>query len=339
MVGKEELEAVTRVINSGVLSGFTGNVKGHLGGEEVQALEKEWCERFEVKHAVAVNSASSGLYCALAAIDIQPEDEVIVTPYSMTISATVPLLFGAVPVFADIERRYYCLNPRRVKEKITSKTKAIIVVDLFGLPYDADALNKIAAEQGIYIIEDAAQAIGATYKGRYAGTLGDIGVFSLNVHKHIQCGEGGIVVTNNNDLAERVRLMRNHAEAVIHDRFWRGENFNKRNANMVGMNLRMTELEAAVARVQLSKLDRILENVRNYAEQFDVSVRPDCKHSYYSIPTTKYRAKDNYREGYIKPIYKMPVFQSRGYTVRCPVCEEVERNIALVIPPPECFEV
>lgn len=335
-MGRKELEAVTRVINSGVLSGFMGNVRGHRGGLEVQALEKEWCDYFKVEHAIAVNSASSGLYCALGAIGIEPGDEVIVTPYSMTISATVPLLFGATPVFADIEPYHYCLDPRSIEMEITPKTKAIIVVDLFGLPYDSEAINAIANAHGIYIIEDAAQAAGATYKNKFAGTLGDIGVFSLNVHKHIQCGEGGVIVTDNTRLAERLRLMRNHAEAVVHDKLWRGLSVDKENVQLVGMNLRMTELEAAVARVQLTKLESILKNVRGWAEKYSVRVRKDCTHAYYRVAI---RQTTN-STGYIEPIYLMPVFQSRGYKRGiCPTCEWVNKNITLLAPPKECFDV
>jgi len=337
MMDKRELEAVTRVINSGVLSGFMGNIRGHSGGPEVQALEKEWCDYFNTKHAVAVNSATSGLYCALGAIDTRPGDEIIVTPYSMTTSATMPLLFGAVPVFADIEGCYFCLDPSSVERAITPKTRAIIVVDLFGHPYDSEAINYIADSRGIYVIEDAAQAIGATYKNKYAGTLGDIGVFSLNVHKHIQCGEGGIIVTDNDRLAERLRLLRNHAEAVTHDRLWRGLPFNKSDSHLVGMNLRMTELEAAVARVQLTKLGAILKEVHAWAEPYKVRIREGCTHTYYRV-VLPVPLKD--ATGYIKPIYKMPVFQSRGYrNDLCPKCEYVNEHIMLIAPPEKCFNV
>lgn len=336
MEGKEELEAVTRVIKSGTLSGFMGNIRGHRGGVEVQALEKEWCDYFNTRHAIAVNSASSGLYCALAAVDIQPGDEVIVSPYSMTISATVPLLFGAVPVFVDIESDYFCIDPWKVEEAITSKTKAIIPVDLFGHPYNYPAIKEIVDSYGIYVIEDAAQAIGAKYGYLYAGTLGDIGIFSLNVHKHIQCGEGGVIVTNDDRLAERLRLVRNHAEAVTHDRYWRGLEYDKLDVRLVGTNLRMTELEAAVARVQLNKLDIILENVRKFAEQFNVKTAKGCTHSFYRIAE---RVPEE-ATGYITPLYQMPVFQARGYGGHlCPNCEYINKVIRLVAPPEECFNV
>src|SRR5574341_1205170 len=215
-VGKEEEKAVLRVIKSGVLSRFLGSWhEDFYGGPEVRAFEKEWAKYFNVKHAIAVNSATSGIYCAMGATGVGPGDEVIVSPYTMTASSVAPLIYNAIPVFADIEEDYFCLSPESVEERITERTKAIIVVDIFGQPYDADKINAIAKKYDLFVIEDCAQAPGATYKGKYAGTLGDIGIFSLNYHKHIHTGEGGVAVTNNDELAEKIRLIRNHAEAVV----------------------------------------------------------------------------------------------------------------------------
>lgn len=386
MIGKEEKAAVLRVLDSGILSGFKGNwSEDFYGGHEVKSLEKEWAEYFGVKHVIAVNSATSGLWAACAAIGLKPPcqqyydrhmDEVIVSPYSMTCSASIPLHFGAKPVFADIEEDYYCLDPKSVEERITERTKAIIVVDLFGQPYDADVINEIAERKGneydhkIYVIEDAAQAAGAKYKGRYAGTLGDIGVYSLNVHKPIQCGEGGVVVTNDDDLAFRLRLCMNHSEAVMNDLqnkvykpmgntdwvrldkldednlFEQGIDVNDVTIwSLVGMNLRMTELSAAIAREQLKKLDGIIKIQQKYAEYFPVKVRPECEHSFYRYAFTieskapqidmflykkMMRDKINIKHHYIKPIYQMPLFKSLGYEDGlCPVCEQVDENIVL----------
>ncbi len=329
MIGQEEREAVLRVIERGILSGYQGNWSdAFYGGPEVKALEEEWANRFGAKHTITCNSATSGLWMACAAIGLNPGDEVIVTPYSMTCSASIPLHFGAKPLFADIEPDYFCLDPKSIEERITERTKAIIVVDLFGQPYDADAINAIAKKHGIAVIEDAAQAVGATYKGRYAGTLGDIGIFSLNRHKHIQCGEGGVVVTNNDDMAMRLRLAMNHGEAVNNDMQ------DARYSGIVGLNLRMTELQAAVAREQLKKLGKILAKVQSYAGNFGVKVRPGCEHAFYRY-ASKAMAEDQFgfyrqKRGYIKPIYRMPLFRSLGYPDGlCPTCEDVEENIVL----------
>jgi dTDP-4-amino-4,6-dideoxygalactose transaminase len=348
MIGKEELQAVQRVIESKVLSGYRGSWGDWFyGGDEIKALEKEWAEYFGVKHAICCNSATSGLWLACAAIGLkpwvwnskirnyQPEiQEVIVTPYSMTCSASIPLHFGANPVFADIEEDYFCLDPASVESKITAYTKAIIVVDLFGQPYDADAINAIAKKHNIMVIEDAAQACGAKYRDRYAGTLGDIGVYSLNVHKHIQCGEGGIVVTDNDELAFRIRLAMNHAEAINND-LNRQPVIEDANYGMVGLNLRMTELSAAIAREQLRKLDNILKVYQENAKYFPVKVRPECtsafyKYAYTEVAKEKIPDKFNFKKHYIDPIYKMPLFKTMGYEPGlCPVCEKVEGNIVL----------
>lgn len=390
-IGQEEKEAVLRVLDSGVLSGYKGNwSESFYGGPEVRALEKEWAEYFGVKHAVVCNSATSGLFLACAAVGLQQNhidinkkciverkfegpfsppyyipkyqpDEIIVSPWSMTCSASIPLHFGAKPIFADIEEDYFCLDPKAVEAKITPNTKAIIVVDLFGCPYAADEINAIAKKHGIYVIEDAAQAIGAKYKGKYAGTLGDIGVFSLNVHKHIQCGEGGVVVTDNNELAFRLRLLMNHSEAVMNDMVKKETlepNAEWKNLDLVGLNLRMTELQAAIAREQLKKLAGILEIVRDNAKYFPVKVRPECESSFYRYAYTgndSFGHIDKWPEGraigfeatkehggksyywlfnrkrhYITPLHRLPLFRHLGYPDNlCPVCEKVEENIVL----------
>ena len=253
-IGKEEEDAVKRVFDSGVFSRFLGCWhEDFYGGPQVRMLEKEWAEHFNVKHAIAVNSATSALYCAIGAIGVGPGDEVIVSPYTMTASATAPLIYNAIPVFADIEEDYYCLSPDSIEERITKNTKAIVAVDIFGQSYDADRINAIAGKHDLFVIEDCAQAPGAKYKGKWSGTLGDIGIYSLNYHKHIHTGEGGLLVTDDEELADKLRLIRNHAEAVVEAKGYSSL------VNMLGFNYRMTEIEAAIAREQLKKLEILLE--------------------------------------------------------------------------------
>lgn len=356
-IGEEEKKAVNQVLDSGVLSRFLGCWhKDFHGGSQVQALESEWAKYFKVKHAFSVNSCTSGLYCAVGAVGIEPGDEVIVSPYTMTASAVTPLIYNAIPVFADIEEDYFCLDPKSVEKKITSRTRAIIVVDILGLPYDADAINKIAKKHGLFVIEDTAQAPGALYKGRFTGTLGDIGVYSLNYHKHIHCGEGGIVVTDNDKFAERISLIRNHAEAVVEDKGVSDL------SNMLGFNFRMTEVEAAISRCQLKKLKSLLkkrqENCAYLAKRLSripaiiaPKLRPDCTHAYYVHPF-KFKeeiagvSRDKFIEavraelaaaelrtddkvlvscGYAKPLYLQPLYQkrialgSKGYPFNSPL--------------------
>lgn len=342
---QKELRAVKRVLDRGILSGYLGVWhKSFYGGIEVNALEKEWAKYFKVKHAIAVNSATSAIYAAVGAVGVGPGDEVIVTPFSMSCSAVAPLVYGAIPVFADIEPNYFCLDPKSVEKRITKYTKAILVVDLFGQPYDVDAINALAKKHNLYVIEDAAQAAGAKYRGKYAGTLGDIGIFSLNVHKHIHTGEGGMVVTDNDKLAERVRLIRNHAEAVID-----GQPTYETLVNMVGFNYRMTEVTAAMAREQLNKLNFLFkkrqENVKYLNEKLAkipcvdiMPVRKNCTHSFYlqglkydsqkmlGIHRNKYvdavkaelmpyelRELEGVKigSGYVKPLYLQPLYQKR----------------------------
>jgi dTDP-4-amino-4,6-dideoxygalactose transaminase len=255
VIGEAEKKAAMRVLDSGILSKYLGCWEPDFyGGTEVQALEKEWANYFGVKHAIAVNSCTSGLQAAVGALGIGPGDEVIVSPYTMAASASAPLVYGAIPVFADIEPDYFCLDPKSVEAKITPRTKAIIVVDLFGQPYNREALNALAKKHNLKIIEDCAQGPGSKLDGKFAGTLGDIGVYSLNYHKHIHTGEGGMIVTDNDELAERLQLIRNHAEAVV------GDKGTQNLVNMVGYNFRLTEIQAAIARELLKKLEKLVDD-------------------------------------------------------------------------------
>ena len=341
-IGEEEFQEVKKVFESQVISRFLGAWhEDFYGGEQIQALEKEWADFFCIKHAIAVNSATSALYCAVGAIGIEPFDEVIVTPYSMTCSAIAPLIYNAIPVFADIEPDFFCLDPKSVEARITDRTKAIIVVNLFGQPYSAE-INKIAKRHNLKIIEDNAQSPYARRGGSFAGTLGDIGVFSLNYHKHIHCGEGGILVTNDDRLADKLRLIRNHAEAVVDAK---GET---ELANMIGFNYRMTEIDAAIARKQLKKLPSLVSNRLENVDYLESKIRDmpcftlpkvriDCTHVYY-VHTLLYDESKTgihrnrfveavraelapivLREtegvklgyGYVKPIYLQPIFQKK----------------------------
>jgi perosamine synthetase len=346
-VGAEEREAVGRVIDSGVLSGFYGSYDiGFRGGPQVRALEQEWAHHFGVRHAVAVNSATSGLMAAVGAAGLGPGDEAIVTPMTMSATATALVIWGVVPVFADVEPEHFCLDPEAVERAITPRTRAIVVTDLFGQPYDAPAINAIAERHGLQVIEDAAQAPNARLGERYAGTLGHLGIHSLNYHKHIHSGEGGLVCTDDDRLADRLRMIRNHAEAVAGERIADEPDLDL--ANMVGFNFRMTELEAAIAREQLRKLPGLvaerLRNVRGLEERLaglpclrPAPVRAGAQHVYYShpwlyersaaglsrerfigavaaeLPASELREDDGplLYAGYGQPLYRLPMYRRR----------------------------
>jgi perosamine synthetase len=332
-LGEEEKIAVMEVLDNGILSKFLATWSSDFyGGPRVQKLEQEWVDYFGVKHAISVNSATSGLYAAAGAAGIGPGDEVIVSPYTMTSSATAALIYGAIPVFADIDPEIFCITPESIKKCITPYTKAIIVVDIFGHPADMDEIVKIAQKHKLLIIEDAAQAPGAKYYGQYVGTLADMGVFSLNYHKTIQCGEGGIIVTNDDDLADRLRLIRNHAEVVVKNKGT--ENI----VNMIGFNYRMTEIEAAIASEQLKKLEKLVvprieaadyltERLSKLPGLTPPVVRPSVRHGYYvyairydanalGVPRDRFVAAIKaegipINAGYVEPIYLEPVYQRR----------------------------
>src|SRR5262245_8466773 len=215
-IGAADKRAVLAVMDSGVLSGFYGSPGAKfLGGPKVREFEARWAEKFRYRHAVAVNSGTSGLMAAVGAIGIGPGDEVICSPYTMSASATCVLFYGGVPVFADIDPETMCLDPLSIAQRITPRTKAILVVHLFGRAAPMNEIVALARRHRLKVIEDAAQAPGALQDGRPVGALGDIGVFSLNYHKHIHTGEGGVIVTDDDELAERSRMIRNHGENVI----------------------------------------------------------------------------------------------------------------------------
>ncbi len=253
-IGEEELSVATEVLKSGNLSGFFGSWSDRFyGGQQVREFEKEWAALFEVDHAVSFNSWTSGLVAAVGAIGISPGNEVIVSPWTMSASAAAILAWNAIPVFADIDRKTYNLCPRAVEKAITPRTKAIMMPLIFGSAGGLIEVKRIAQENGLVLIEDAAQTPYVRTEAGWAGTIGDIGGFSLNYHKHIHTGEGGMAVTDNPEYAEKMRLIRNHGEAVVEDK---GQ---EDITNCLGFNFRLGEIEAAIGRVQLGKLPNVVE--------------------------------------------------------------------------------
>jgi perosamine synthetase len=369
-IGKEEEQAALRVVRSGVLSGYYGsNCPEFYGGENVRGLEREWAAAFGAKHACATNSATSALSVSIGAAGISPGDEVIVTPYSMSATATAILHFGGIPVFADIEDEYFGLDPKSVEKKITPRTKAVMVTNLFGHAARLGELKAIADRHNLILIEDCAQSPGAVYQGKMAGTIGHMGIFSLNCHKNIQTGEGGVLVTDDRRFAKRSQLIRNHAEAVI------GSGMEVDDlSNMVGHNYRMTELEAAVGREQLKKLgalnaarQELCLHLSSRLAEIKGLVPPrigkGATHVFYVYPLTLDRSKIRigtglfaralaaegmpFRAGYTTPIYLLPMYAKRiayghdGYPFSlrpglryskgdCPVVEEVEAERLLL---------
>ncbi len=283
-----EVEAVSKVVKSGILSGFIGAAgDAFLGGPEVQKFEKKVKSYFGVKHAISVNSWTSGLIAAVGSIGLEPGDEVITTPWTMSATAMSILHWNAIPVFADIDKETYNISPSEVRKKITKKTKAILSVDIFGQSADTDTLMKIAKEYDLKVISDSAQAPGTHYKNSYTSTNVDIGGFSFNYHKHIHCGEGGVLITNDDKLANKMRLIRNHAESVIDE-----DTDNENLVNMIGHNFRLGEIEAVIASAQLDKLKENVLSRQRAADQLTKAIRDlpgiktpfvskDSTHAYY----------------------------------------------------------
>lgn len=330
-MGEAEVEAACAVVRSGRLSGFFGSAgPEYLGGPRVCAFEAAWAREVGSRHAVSVNSATSGLIAAMGAIGLSPGDEVILPPTTMSATAMAPLVYGGIPVFADIEPATFCLDTAAVEANITQRTRAILAVNLFGHPAQLARLRALADRRGLVLVEDSAQAPAALENGRRCGTVGHIGVYSLNWHKHIHTGEGGLVVTEDDDLAERLRRIRNHGENVV------GQCDDP--TNMVGFNFRLTEIQAAIGSVQLRDLARHVERRRRLARALTdglagldgitpPTTRPGCTHDHY-VWAARYDAEhvgvgratfsraleaEGFLNavGYVAPLYRLPLFRKR----------------------------
>ena len=318
------------------LSGYLGG--SPKGGYYCQKLEEEFADAIGSKYAIVCNSATSGLVAACAAAGVGSDSAVITSPYTMSASAAAPKSLGANIVFGDIEAETFSLfRMWHNKPPPSMPYKAVIVTNLFGHPAKLRLMRDSADRTGLTMIEDCAQSPFAVEHGKHAGTHGHMGICSFNVHKHLQSGEGGIVVTDNEDYAQAVRRYVNHGELAGDTR--------------VGLNLRMTEVTAAIALAQVRRRDALINSRIELAMELTKMVEPyacedlrlpvtrgGCKHVYYCWPLLVRKEREFFvqalcaegvpvRAGYVKPLYQMPAF--RQETGSWPVTAKVESEIVL----------
>lgn len=240
-IDNEEKQEVIKVLDENALTSASRN-----GGKRVQEFESSLRTFLNVKHAISVNSGTAALHAALLALDIKADDEVLLPSFTFVATANSVIASGAKPVFVDINTKDYTIDLHDLKRKISKKSKAIIPVHLYGHPSDLCELNEIANQYSLYIIEDACQSLGSLYKNKQTGTFGTMGCFSMYASKVLTSGEGGAIVTNDDKLADTLKMIRNHGMVEGYD------------TQMLGLNYRLPELSAAIAKIQMKKLKTIL---------------------------------------------------------------------------------
>ncbi|MGQ9780747.1 MAG: DegT/DnrJ/EryC1/StrS family aminotransferase [Nitrososphaeria archaeon] len=331
IIEKEEKEAVQKVLDSRYLTDSSLE-----GGKFVREFEQLFAERVRAKYAVAVNSGTSALLAALLALGTKEGDETITSGFTFSSTATTSIFVGAKVKFADIDIRTYCISIEDLERKISEKTKTIIPVHLYGHPSQMDRIMELAKRNGLDVVEDAAQALGSEYKGKAAGSIGKIGCFSLYATKVITCGEGGMLTTNDGELAHRLRMIRSHGQAKGYD------------AEILGLNLRMPQIEAAIGIEQIKKLDKFIrqrtENARYYNEELsrlDKVVTP-TEMSYaktnWSIYTVFVKEKRDEIVAHLRkngvsasvyypiPLNRLPLFKKQD-SVPLPNCEKAADHV------------
>jgi len=333
IIGDEERNQILDVLNSGNISTFVASPGEHfLGGKKIREFEEKFAEKMGSKYAVTFNSASSALHAAVVAVGVQPGEEVIVPPTTFTSTATSSLMHNAIPVFSDVKRDTFCLDSAKLDQVVSSLSKAVIPVHLFGNACDMDEIMAFAKKNNLRVIEDCAQSPGAQYKGKTVGTIGDCGIFSFQESKNLMTGEGGMLITNDEDIAKIAQMVRNHGEMIVptlQNRTYKSE--------FLGWGYRMTELEAALGIAQLGKLDKynderiklgtFLHDEINKINGLKHTKYDYVKHVYWvfgfsydenkiGIPRDVFcdalRAEGiPCSAGYVKPLYLSPLYQER----------------------------
>ncbi len=253
IIGKEEKKQVLDVLDSGNISTFIASTgKNFLGGEKIKEFEEKFSKKIGTKFGVAFNSGSSALHAAVVSVGVNPGQEVIVPPTTFTSTATSCLMHNTIPVFCDVKSDTYCIDPKKIEELISPLSKAIIPVHLFGHSCDMDEILEISKKYNLKVIEDCAQALDGEYKNKTLGTMGNCSIFSFQESKAIMTGEGGMLLTDDEEIASTARMVRNHGEVVLPSMKQRSYK-----TEFLGWGYRMTELEAAIGIAQIDKLDSL----------------------------------------------------------------------------------
>lgn len=309
--------------------------KKYIKGNQIASFEKEFANLCNAKYGIGVSSGTTALYTAMYALGIKPGDEVIAPSHSFIATVNPAVLFGAKPIFAEIDEKTYNIEPRDIEKKITAKTKAIIPVHLYGQPCNMDQIIEIAQEHSIPVVEDACQAHNSEYKGRAVGAIGDIGCFSFFPSKNLTvCGDGGMITTNNEELAEKMAMFRDQGRIgkYLHE--------------IVGMNFRLSELHAALGRVQLKHLSSWTEkrrkNAKHYKKLIDekkavVPLESDYAKHVYHMFVIQVKNREKLREDlkekgietgvhYPIPIHLQPAIKQFG-NISLPITERIAQRI------------
>lgn len=339
-IDEEDIQAVVNVLKSDYLT----------TGPTVQEFERTVADYVGARYAVAIANGTAALHAACYAAGIEEGDEVITTPITFAASANCVLYCGGKPVFADIKKDTYNIDPEDIRRKITPKTKAIIAVHYTGQPCEMDEIHAIAKEHNLLVIEDAAHALGADYKGKKIGQISDMTTFSFHPVKHITTGEGGMITTNDEEMYQKLLLFRSHGITRNESQMTRNEGGWYYQQIDMGYNYRITDLQCALGISQMKKLDRFITRRCQLAEKYNMKLRgidgivcpvqkKGCSSSWhlYVIQTPEGRRKEIYDKlqeagihvnvHYI-PVYKHPYYQEHGYeSVYCPNAEQIYENI------------
>jgi perosamine synthetase len=334
-IGQEEIDAVVKVMRTRMLTSGLG------AGPVVTQFEKAFAKFAEAKHAIAVNTGTAALHAAVAAARVKAGDEVILPSFTFVATAEAVVLAGGRPVFVDIDPETYNLSPDEVDKAITQRTKAIVPVDLYGLSADMKPIHEVANKHGLAVVEDAAQAHGTVYKGKSPGAFSDAACWSLYASKNMTTGEGGVVTTNDDKVAEVTRMVRTHGERA------------KYASEMLGCNYRMSEIQAAIGLVQLQRLSGFvakrranaerLTNILSESQRLCLPSEPEGgKHSWYLYTARVYRAETNERDKildelhkkgigaeayYVNPVHTMPFYHSNFGTRKLPETEKAAKEV------------